>query len=56
MVVFGKVVDVLASGIEYGLDGLIQSCVEYIVKNLSVETASEAIQVNMSLLILFVRA
>ena len=37
-------VDVLASGIEYGLDGLIQSCIEFIIKNLSVETASEAIQ------------
>ena len=38
------VVDVLASAIEYGLDGLVQACVEFITKGLSVETACEAIQ------------
>lgn len=38
------VVDVLASAIEYGLEGLVQCCVAYITNSLEVDTACEAIQ------------
>jgi len=38
------VVDVLASAIEYGLEGLVQCCVAYITEGLQVDTACEAIQ------------
>ncbi len=43
----------LASGIEYGLDGLIQACIEFLIKNLTVETASEAIQVVILIFVLY---
>lgn len=36
--------DVLASAIEYGLEGLVQCCVSYITDGLEVDTACEAIQ------------
>lgn len=39
-----QVVDVLASAIEYGLDGLADCCVKYITSGLKVDTACEAIQ------------
>eukprot|EP00051_Salpingoeca_urceolata_P005861 m.78205 g.78205 ORF g.78205 m.78205 type:complete len:296 (-) comp14575_c0_seq2:129-1016(-) len=38
------VVDVLASAVEYGLQGLVLSCVEFISQGLSVDTACEAMQ------------
>eukprot|EP00041_Stephanoeca_diplocostata_P006816 m.94652 g.94652 ORF g.94652 m.94652 type:complete len:285 (+) comp16556_c0_seq1:266-1120(+) len=38
------VVDVLASAIEYGLEGLVLCCVSYITAGLEVDTACEAIQ------------
>lgn len=38
------VVDVLASAIEYGLEGLVQCCATYITDGLEVDTACEAIQ------------
>jgi len=38
------VVDVLASAIEYGLEGLIGCCVDYVTERLTVDTACEAIQ------------
>lgn len=38
------VVDVLASAIEYGLEGLAECCVQYITTGLKVDTACEAIQ------------
>eukprot|EP00730_Choanoeca_flexa_P016894 TRINITY_DN8065_c0_g1_i1.p1 TRINITY_DN8065_c0_g1~~TRINITY_DN8065_c0_g1_i1.p1 ORF type:complete len:282 (+),score=72.93 TRINITY_DN8065_c0_g1_i1:86-931(+) len=38
------VVDVLASAIEYGLDGLASCCSNYIVDNLTVDTACSAMQ------------
>ena len=39
-----QVVDVLASAIEYGLEGLAQCCVEFISRGLKVDTACEAMQ------------
>lgn len=39
-----SVVDVLASAIEYGLDGLADCCSEFITKGLNVESACQSIQ------------
>ena len=41
----GTVVDVLASAIEYGLEGLAACCATFITSNLTIDTACSAIQV-----------
>jgi len=38
------VVDVLASGVEYGLDGLVDCCTKFLLSNVSMDTVCEAIQ------------
>lgn len=40
------VVDVLASAIEYGLEGLVHCCVDYITQRLTVDTACEVRNIN----------
>jgi len=42
------VVDVLASAVEYGLEGLVQSSVDFILKELHVDTACEAMRVAIT--------
>lgn len=41
-----QVVDVLASAIEYNLDGLAKCCVQFITNGLKIDSACEAIQVD----------